>query len=425
MSRLVLKLSLIIGVLRIAAVIGHCGPCFAQVVAAAPNVGTSPEVSISNWSAGRNWNEEWLKATPEGRVEIAEEIGEKGARFYAQQHGYQVIFDGKGRVLRQGPDQVYLDPRTGETVVIEAKGGTSPLGRGYGYEQGTRCWAVKAAEQVLHSPNASQAERKAAEQIIRAAQSGKLRVEVVRTPHSLGVPGAPVMERVASGAHDAQQAAKLAEEIGTRLRVPSASARGAGGSTFRGHKEESFIEPLEKGPVTAKQLSSSVNELKSASRAVTQAEKGLAASRTGASAASKMANRGATIAAEEAAGMRTLGKVAAPIAVAVDAGLRIWEANEVEEAYQRGEITRAERDLQHAKNVTGYIGGWAGAWAGAEMGGCAGAAIGTAICPGLGTAIGGFVGGLAGAVGGYFAGEKIAEAGTEAIMTYTNKPNGQ
>ncbi|MGQ9506117.1 MAG: hypothetical protein ACUVQG_14765, partial [Thermogutta sp.] len=50
-----------------------------------------------------------------------------GARFYAQQQGYKVIFDGKGRVLRQGPDQVYLDLRTGETVVIEAKGGTSPL----------------------------------------------------------------------------------------------------------------------------------------------------------------------------------------------------------------------------------------------------------------------------------------------------------
>ncbi|MGQ9564829.1 MAG: hypothetical protein ACUVTH_14990 [Thermogutta sp.] len=81
MSQMLLNIPLIIGVLRIVAIIGPYGPCFGQVVAAAPNVGTAPEVSTSNWSAGHNRHEKWLKATPEGRVKIAEEIGEEGHAF--------------------------------------------------------------------------------------------------------------------------------------------------------------------------------------------------------------------------------------------------------------------------------------------------------------------------------------------------------
>ncbi|MGQ9771807.1 MAG: hypothetical protein ACUVQG_14760, partial [Thermogutta sp.] len=292
---------------------------------------------------------------------------------------------------------------------IEAKGGTSPLGREYGYEQGTRSWAVKCAKQVLHGPNASQAERETAEQIIRAAQSGKLRVEVVRTPHSLGQPGVPTREFGADLPDDTAQAAKLAEEIGTRFHVPSASARVASGSTFPGCKEGSFIQTPEKGSVTAKQLSSSENELKSDSPAVApavaQAEKGLVASRTGASAASKIVNCGPVVSQRDFTWTVSFGADAASV---------ILQANEVEKAYQRGEITRAERYLKHAKNVTGCIGRWAGEYAGAQIG----AAIGTAVCPGVGTAIAGVVGGIAGAIGGFFAGQKIAEVGVEALINY-------
>lgn len=51
--------------------------------------------------------QEWLKATPEQRVRIAEEIGEQGARKFAQAKGWQPILDGTEKSIPQGLDQVY------------------------------------------------------------------------------------------------------------------------------------------------------------------------------------------------------------------------------------------------------------------------------------------------------------------------------
>jgi len=390
--------------LLVAIVVGLAGvfprdTVWAQAVATASETGTR---TVGHGSLDPD-QERWLKATLEERVRIVEEIGEKGAREYAKGKGYKTIFDGMGRTVPQGPDQVYLDPRTGETVVVEAKGGTSPLGRGYGYQQGTKSWAVKSAEQILHNPNASPAEREAAKQVIEAMAEGKLRVEVVRTPHVQGKAGKPVLEVVEETADDAVKAAQLAKEIMKRfpqIFTPTPKTSDSNSKSLAKAVAEFQRRPFEPPivpprtypnprPIPPEPMPPDVD------RFVTRLP-------------------GAPIGGEGLAG--TLGKAAGVAGIAVDGVSRAYRALEVEKAYKNGEITQHERTVEHAKNVAGCVGGWTGAWAGAEFGGSAGAAIGTAVCPGIGTAIGGIVGGLAGGIGGYFAGEKVAEEGTELLM---------
>jgi len=387
----------------------------AQALAVGPEL-ELPEVGDVPVDASR---ERYLSATPEERVRIAEEIGDAGARDWARQQGYRPIFDGRGRTMPQGPDQVYWDPKTGETVVIEAKGGTSPLGRGYGYEQGTQSWAVKSAEQVLHKPNASRAEREAAEQILQAAAEGKLRVEVVRTTHVQGCPEAPKLEKVVRAGEDGAEAARLAREIAIRRHIPITERTTPREPLSKGDKVSAVARGVERAPQATQEVAEAIQQVKQAERGVVAAEKGAAQTVRGTARTIEGVEAGTAALPEAATAAKTLakvGKVAGGVAVAVDAGVRIYEAKEVEDAYARGEITQEERNLAHAKNVAGCAGGWGGAWAGAQAGGTAGAAIGTLICPGIGTTIGGAVGGIGGAIGGYFAGEKVGEAAAEAVF---------
>ncbi|GAB4142804.1 MAG: hypothetical protein Kow0040_31880 [Thermogutta sp.] len=397
---------------------GPSDAAWAQAVATLPEAGPQ-----TVGEAADAFHRRWLAASPDERVRIAEEIGEKGAREFARQRGYTPIFDGRGRTVPQGPDQVYLDPRTGEIVVLEAKGGTSPLGRGYGYEQGTKCWAVKSAEKNLQTPNISAAERRAFESIVDAAPKDKLRVEVVRTPHTLGRPGIPVLESSATAADDTAQAARLAREAAERLKlrpteVPAMSKSGTKWDDLSG-----VGRGVERAPQAAEEAAEALRQAGRGGKAAIAAEEGSAQGIRGASRAVGAVEAGAAPGLEAASGARvaskTLGtaaKVAGPVAVGVDVALRAERVRQVEQAYARGEITQGERRLEHAKNAAGCAGGWAGAYAGGEIGAGAGAAVGTAICPGIGTAIGGFVGGVTGAIGGYFAGEKLAESGAEAVM---------
>ncbi|NMC21917.1 MAG: hypothetical protein GYA33_16040 [Thermogutta sp.] len=392
---------------------------WAQAVATAPEIETQTEGNASANAYREKWlkatpeQQEWLKATPEKGATIAEQIGEDGARQYAKEHGYTPIFDGKGRSVRQGPDQVYFDPRTDETVVIEAKGGTSPLGKGYGYKQGTKSWAVKSAEQILHNPNASPAERDAAKRIVEAAWNGKLRVEVVRTPHTLGLPGTPVVERLETAVDDIDEAARLAEETSKRFGIPLIETPKPSKLPSKGDKLGAAGMGLESASLAREKPTL---QARPAGKAASAAERG--AAQGGARGTSRaMSSAPAQAASGSISTLSKVAKVAGAVAVVgVDAAARVQRADQVERAYARGEISEHQRRLEHAKNVTGCVGGWAGAWAGAEAGGGAGAAIGTAICPGIGTGIGGVVGSIAGAVGGYFAGEKMAEAGTEALL---------
>ena len=372
---------------------------------------------------------EWLEATDQERKILGKRIGENGARQYAHEQGWEPIFDGNGRKIPQGPDMVYQDPKTGKVIVVEAKGGTSPLGRGYGYEQGTPEWAVKSAEQVLHNPNASAAERRAAEAVIKAAAEGNLEVHTVRTEHVLGEPKPPKVEKIAKCTPEAQ---RLAKEIGKRYGIlePAGAGQKTGSATSRkpGAGETSASEgqasrptngKLNGTPPTSRQYQESQGHnsleggMKSASRQVQKATQALEqASRSGSKAAQQAA-KGCAI--QRAPGMGGL-KVLGVIGMAVDGYTRGYDAYQTEQAYRSGQITEAERNKAHAKNVAGAAGGYAGGAAGGWGGAAAGAAIGTAICPGIGTAIGGAIGGIAGALGGYWAGEKAAETAVEALM---------
>ena len=49
---------------------------------------------------------EWLSATIDQRVKIAEQIGEEGGCGIAAAKGYEPILDGTMKTLRQGPDWV-------------------------------------------------------------------------------------------------------------------------------------------------------------------------------------------------------------------------------------------------------------------------------------------------------------------------------
>ncbi|MBC7351935.1 MAG: hypothetical protein H5U08_06210 [Thermogutta sp.] len=400
----------------------------AQAVAVDPSVEVASPLDldlpavIDNIPSLTDRREDWIRATPEQRNPIAEKIGEEGARAYAKSRGYEPIFDGVGRTIPQGLDQVYRDPRTGEIVVIEAKGGTSPLGRAYGYEQGTKQWAIKSAERMAINPKASAVERKAGVEVIKAALRNDLRVEVVRTEHVLGRPVRVILESVHRSSECAEEVRALAQAAMERLRLTGLVVEELPRRTTVSGESTEKVGSVARGMETlTKALPEAAEEIKQAGRvgrgAVAAEEGVLQATRGTARAAEAVEMAAAASKAERAiSGLGKAARAAGPVAAALDVGVRIYRSHEVEEAYQKGEITREQRNLEHAKNVTGCVGGWAGAWAGAELGGSAGAAIGTAICPGVGTAIGGAVGGIAGAIGGYWAGEKGAEFGTEALL---------
>ena len=299
----------------------------------------------------------WLRATPEERILLAERLGEEGAAALAAKKGYRPMLTGEQKTVRQGFDQVYQAP-DGRVVVVEAKGGSSPLGRGYGAEQGTSEWAVKAARETLRNGKASAAEQNAARSVLDAAEQGNLAVEVIRTRHVLGEPVVAVQES-------------------------SATVSAAERELARGilHGGESTASPMSQGAASAVEGTEAVAK--------------------GAAAASKLA---------------TAAKVASVAGVAIDAGFRIHDGMATEKQFAAGEITQQQREVAHARNAAGMAGGWAGAWGGAELGAMGGGAAGTVVAPGPGTAVGGAVGGVAGGVAGYIGGEKAAEAGAEWAM---------
>ena len=335
-------------------------------LASRPAVSAAQETSgariIAEAARTTRRQEQWLKATPEQRVGLAESLGEDGARALAKKNRYEVIYDGLDRTLPQGPDQVYR-AADGRIIVYEAKGGSSSLGRAYGYEQGTPEWAVESAKRVLESAKAGTAEKTAASEILTAAAERRLTVEVVRTKHRLGEPFAAVVEQSLNTTDDAARLAKAA------------------------------LDSIVRAVATA---------LDDAARASGQVidDRG------------QRLGKIAKTAPRTKAG-RLAGKALLPLGLVVDGTYRVTDATAVEEQFAGGRITQQEREIEHAKNGAGFVGGWGGAWAGAEVGAATGGAIGTAIVPGPGTAIGAVVGGTVGGVTGYFAGEAAAAKAAE------------
>lgn len=310
----------------------------------------SPPASASQITPAQR---EYLAATPEQRVQLAERLGERGAAALAEKKGYQPILTSEQKSVRQGFDQVYR-AADGRVVVVEAKGGTSPLGRGYGAEQGTPQWAVKAAEHTLRNSRSSPAEQSAARTVLEAAERGKLNVEVYRTRHVLGEPTVAVQESSAAVTRAERQ---LARE--TLRNLPTAA------------------QPTVTGSAAA-------------------AESTCAAAKTAAATAR----------------LATVAKAAGAIGAAVDAGSRGYEAYQVEQQYRAGQISAADRNAAHAGNAGGFVGGWGGAVAGAKGGAVVGGAAG-ACAGGVGAPVGAFVGGVAGGVGGYLGGAYVGKTASQ------------
>jgi len=301
---------------------------------------------------------QWLQATLDERVRLAERLGEEGAEAFAAKKGYEPLLRKGDKVLRQGFDQVYR-AKDGSIVVIEAKGGTSAISRAYGCQQGTPEWAVQAAKRVAESCKASAAEKQAARLVLEALKEGNLTVQVVRTRHLLGEPVAAVLEStLKAGQTEGKVAATMLEELG--LGAKAAQSAGQAAKT--------------------------------------------------AEAASKAASGASTLS--------KVGKAAGVVGIAVDGGMRINSALETEKKFERGEISKKEREMAHSKNAAGMAGGWCGAIASAKLGATGGGAVGSAVAPGPGTAIGAALGGAAGGVAGYFGGEATAEkAATWVVQT--------
>jgi hypothetical protein len=378
----------------------------------------------------------WLESSPEQRIHIAEQIGEEGARQYARSQGWEPIFDGKGRTVPQGFDMVYRDPRTGKIIVLEAKGGTSPLGRGYGHLQGTRSWAVSAAEQVLHNPATSAAEKEAAKSIIEAARNSQLEVRVVRTEHVLGSPKNPVVEKVFQNASDElvdlQKAKSLADEVARKYRLPSRSGEVRG--SLKEALEEKADDVVREGLREVRRASANASKVFEQMRtsvprsspprgAVGPTSRSAAIPPKDSMAGMSSATRGAASSGTRAVTSSTLGTaqgvprgalasaetLLGPALLAFDAGVRLAEAHQLDLAYQRGGISREERDKGKARLTVGFFTSNAGALGAGYAGASAGAAVGTMIFPGVGTFVGGIIGGIIGGFAGYSAGEAVAQ----------------
>jgi len=349
-------------------------PCFmtiarAQAVAEFEAPGSAATAATTRQQA-------WLKASIYERALLAEDLGEEGGRAFAKSKGWTAVYDGKSWSMIHGPDQVYR--AADETVhMIEAKGGTSQLGKGYGHPQGSSEWAVESAKRVLHSSTATEAERRGAKAVIDAAAQGKLEVHVVRTTHTLGEPHVAKLEQTVKCSEQATKAAREAL---------SAAAKSA--------------------TKTLNEVAKATDDTARAADDVARAGDDLLRS---ADDVARAASGGSSVIAGASA-------VLVPVGIALDAGVRVMDGVETERKFEAGEISRRERDIAHGRNAAGMVGGMAGAYGGAEAGAAGGAAIGTFFCPGIGTAIGGFVGGLAGGIGGYFAGDAVAAAGAEAAI---------
>lgn len=316
--------------------------------------------------AGTPRQQAWLQATIDQRVRLAEQLGDEGARAFAQNKGWKPVFDGTARGLAQGPDQVYIG--ADDVVhVIEAKGGGGQLGHAYGHPQASSEWAVEAAKKVLRHPGATEAERRGAEHVLNAAANGQMQVHVVRTSHVLGEPTAAVLEQTVHVTDDASRLARTAlDELASSVAT------------------------------TVDDAARSADDLARAADNVARSADDVA----------RAAAEGGTLA-------KTASKLVLPAAVVLDAGIRVYDGSKTESQYAEGSISLEEREVAHARNAAGMAGGWAGAWAGAECGAMGGAAAGSMVAPGPGTAVGTVIGGIAGGVAGYIGGDAAASAAAE------------
>ncbi len=139
--------------------------------------------------------------------------------------------------------------------------------------------------------------------------------------------------------------------------------------------------------------------------------------------------------ASRAAGLKMLAggvaRIAVPVAIAADVGMRGYDSyniesrhDELEKAHVGGALSKEdmqkvteERNAGHARNAAGFAGGTAGGLIGLKAGASLGAAAGVFTGPAAPVCVPLFtvIGGIAGGVGGYFGGSKIGEVASDTI----------
>jgi hypothetical protein len=133
-------------------------------------------------------NRFWTYLPPHTKSRVSEHLAERGMMDRARQYGYETRLS---PFEASGFDAVFRD-RSGFLVIGEAKGTgvwrrlEELLGTGYGVRQGTTEWCLRAADAVKRSRTASDKEKAVAQEIIDAANAGRLRVEVFVTQHHHG-----------------------------------------------------------------------------------------------------------------------------------------------------------------------------------------------------------------------------------------------
>lgn len=366
---------------------------------------------------------------------ISEEIGERGAKEFARNRGWEPILTKaeKSTGHPQGFDQVWRSV-DGKIHVLEAKGGGSrPSGK-----QGTIEWCIDAAERTLKNHAATEAEKSAARTVIKEISKGNVDIYVIQTQHVQGLNRCTICKGVEDCSEEMISLAKdwlsrnTAHSLESGAEALGRNAAKTVEAAASGRYSGSWNAPVYEYPAPEPELPSfrseypvetQSNSFGNAMKSTTRTnERGAARA---AEAASKGVSKAAKSATKTLTKASTAAEVATGIGVVVDAGFRAKDAYDTEQRYYNGEIDSHERVVSHVKNGAGMVGGWGGAaaggYAGATGGAMAGAAAGSVV-PVVGTAIGGavgsVVGGIGGAIGGYFFGEKAAEAGVDCADGY-------
>jgi hypothetical protein len=335
------------------------------------------------------------------RIRLSEQVAERSARKWAADQGWTAVFDGRAKGLPQGIDQVHRLP-DGRVAALEVKGGSSVVKSGYGALQGTLKHAVGAAVRMLLSPSSSPSQKVAAVQTLVAALSGELVTVVVRVPHRAGVPGAPVLEALETSA------TRCTSLAGTLPRLPQYYGRlKILLDSPTGRFVKVVVRRIPWGRVVAVAASTTAVAyaglpwlLERLSHRPVLLEASSVPVATGAVGAA--GGGAATVLGRIArGGLRMAGNVMVAALVAVS-------VVDIEKRHEQGELTDAQRELEHARNVGGWAGGLAGGYAGGKLG----ALVGSKFGP-IGSAIGGIAGGLA----GFIAGEEAVDSATTAMVT--------
>ena len=150
--------------------------------------------TLVNSSSPTGQRARYLSAGLAERTSIAQQIGEEGTERYAAQHRLRSLLSPGEVRSPTGPDSVYFNRKTGRTLVLEAKGGSSARKWTFGSLQGTNVNTIRSAQGLLLRSGTPPVERLAAARVIKAAQGGNLETRVIRTSHVLGVPDRPALE---------------------------------------------------------------------------------------------------------------------------------------------------------------------------------------------------------------------------------------